>query len=377
MIRVLARNPTMRRFILICIGCVVLFRTFFVQHAYTQEQEVILDARVVEVSEVVERDGLRIQVVKAEILKGEYKGTVQEVQVLFDSEFVRGLHISDRIKVSVLSIGDEILFQFYDFSRSRSYILLLALFIVILIAFVGLRGIKTLFPSITLAFFLVFALIPDKLPQIGVIGSLSLIGIISFATAWIRLKRNVLAVIVTISVILCLLLAFLVFMGFSQTAYVVPFAGTLNIISEDQFSDVISVMYLSIIFVPAGAVINASIQVTKHLSERFSNVSRESITQMIKEGVRVGQKISAGELNNLIMLMIGISLSGIYLIQREQELMSYWDNGWIALQVIYTVSAGLSILFIALITVAMWALTFRILQGRDRLKGQRIFGSMR
>jgi len=367
----------MRRFILICIGCVVLFGTFFVQHAYTQEQEVILDARVVEVSEVVERDGLRIQVVKAEILKGEYKGTVQEVQVLFDSEFVRGLHISDRIKVSVLSIGDEILFQFYDFSRSRSYILLLALFIVILIAFVGLRGIKTLFPSITLAFFLVFALIPDKLPQIGVIGSLSLIGIISFATAWIRLKRNVLAVIVTISVILCLLLAFLVFMGFSQTAYVVPFAGTLNIISEDQFSDVISVMYLSIIFVPAGAVINASIQVTKHLSERFSNVSRESITQMIKEGVRVGQKISAGELNNLIMLMIGISLSGIYLIQREQELMSYWDNGWIALQVIYTVSAGLSILFIALITVAMWALTFRILQGRDRLKGQRIFGSMR
>lgn len=348
--------------------CLVLFARG-VQGASKEE---IFNAKVVEVEEINERDGLRIQTIKCEVLNGEYKGTIEEIQVPFDSSFLRPIRTGDRIKVSFITIGDERYFQFYDFNRSRSYIWLFLLFIVMVVVLLGWKGMKTLLPSFLLMAFLLLGIIPNVLSQVGLlIGSLVTVGLIGGITTWVRIQHKLLSIIVPFSVILCLLIAFLVFVGFSQTAYVVPFIGSIAAIDEDVYGRVLDFVMISIIFIPAGGVINASIQVAKYLMEKFSKKTNLSISEMLKEGLRISQKISAGELNNLIVLVIGMSLAGVYVIKQQYPHLSFWDNGWISLQVIYTISAGLSILLITPITVFVSAALLGIQKGGAKLKGQR------
>jgi uncharacterized membrane protein len=339
----------------------------------------IVDARVTRVDEVVVQEGLRIQGVEIEIQEGEYKGGVYGLQVPLETMFVRSLKVDDSIKVSVSNIGENVYFQFYDFARSNNYYWLFLLFLVILIAFVGIKGIRTLIPSILLILFLIIGIIPDFLPKLGVLtGSLAVTFLITCITGWIRLRQKLLVVIVCLAVVLSLLVGFLVFAGFSQISYIVPFLGSVTTIDENIYLGVLDITLISVIFIAAGGVINASVQIVKHLAEKHIIGEVNKIQQMLKEGFKVSQKISAGELNNLMIMMIGVSLSGIFLLKQQFSNMKFWDNGWVSLQIITMVSAGLSILLITPITVLITAAGFSIFRKKVNVRGgQRRFAMRR
>lgn len=346
----------MKRFVLSALMFVILYVSLFTGYVNGETSKLILNAKILEVTEITQQEGLRIQTIRVEILEGTYKGNVKELQVPLETIFVRPLKVGDRIKVSITFIDNEAYFQFYDFARSRSYIWLFVLFIIILVVFVGWKGFRTLIPSISLIAFLLIGIIPNLLVAGDLlVNSLIIIGIVSAITAWIRIKHKLLTIIVTLSVIVSLLIGFLVFVGFSQVSYIVPFLGSIATVDEDLYLKVMDLIFVSVIFVPAGGVINASIQVAKYLLEKFGEKSSLSIGDMLKEGMRISQKISAGELNNLIVMVIGISLAGIYLIKEQYPEVRFWDNGWVSLQVIYAISAGFSILLITPITVFICA----------------------
>lgn len=364
----------MRKWIVSFVLVLILFGLGTTESASAEEALEVVSARVTQVNDVVVQEGLRIQGVEIEIEDGEYKGGVYNLQVPLETVFVRSLKVGDKIKVSVSNIGGNVYFQFYDFARSNSYYWLFLLFLVILIAFVGLKGIRTLIPSILLIIFLIIGIIPDFLPKLGVLtGSIAVILLTTCITGWIRLRQKLLTVIVCFSVVLSLLVGFVVFAGFSQIAYIVPFLGSVTTIDEDIYLGVLDITLISVIFIAAGGVINASVQIVKHLAEKHMEGEVKKIQQMLKEGFKISQKISAGELNNLIIIIIGFSLSGIYLLKQQFGNMKFWDNGWISLQIITMVSAGLSILLITPITVLITAAGFSIFRKKVSVRGQRRF----
>lgn len=355
-----------------------VFLSIFADTVFAAGDDEIFNAKVLEVESVVEHDGLRMQTIKCEILEGDYRGSIRDILVPLENDFSRPVKVGDRIKINVVEIGEEQYFQFYDFARSRNYIWLFGLFTILLLVFVGWKGAKTLIPSFLLVLLLLIGAVPDLLSSVGfLVGSILVIFILTAVTTWIRIRHKLLTIIVPFSVVLSLLLAFLVFVGFSQTAYVVPFIGSVTIVEEDLYAHVLDLMLVSVIFIPSGAVINASIQIAKYLMEEFDKKKAFSIGEMLKEGIRISQKICAGELNNLIMLMVGISLSGIYLIKEQFPNLNFWDNGWISLQVIYTISAGLSILLISPITIFITAAVIALSKGKAALGGQRRFKIMK
>ena len=73
-------------------------------------------------------------------------------------------------------------------------------------------------------------------------------------------------------------------------------------------------------------------------------------------------------------MVIGVSLAGIFLIKEQFPHINYWDNGWISLQVIYTISAGISILLISPITVFISAAVIALSQAKERAGSQRRLG---
>lgn len=352
------------------------FSLLFLLIGYLQvtasDSEVIVNAKILEVDEVVEIDGLRTQTIRGEILQGELKGTVYEIQVPLESKLLRSLAVGDRIKVSVMDIGEEKVFQFYDFARSKTYVWILVLFIVLAGTFLGIRGIKTLIPSFILVLLIFSGIVPDILGTKNSVGiSLALVTFISAITAWFRLKSKLLTFIVSFSTLICLLLSYLLFAGFSNTIYVLPFIGSLAAVDDELYTQVINVLLVSIIYVPAGGLINASIQVSKSLVEEIKGDIGSSIGKILKQGLRLGQRISSGELNNLIMIIIGISLAGTLLIKGLFDNTGMWDHGWISLQVLYAICAGLSFVLITPITVFITSISITLIQTRDRTGEQR------
>lgn len=342
----------MAKKVLVVAFIIFLLLSYIPKKAEAQGDNVILDAHVINADEVVNRDGLRVQRIEVEILRGDYKGNVKELQVPLETAFSRELKIGDRIKVNVTYIGDQEIFQFYDYSRSRNYFWIFVLFIILVSVFVGSKGLKSLIPSIIFIALLVLGIIPNIFLKFDLLSvAFMLIGITSLITAWFRLKDRILSLIVAFSVIISVTVSFTIFLGFSQVSYIIPFIGSIATVEEEVYRNVLDVVLISVLIIPIGGVINASIQVAKHLKENDKGYLTSSVKNMLKEGLKLGQRITAGELNNLILMIIGISLGGMYLVKMQNEDMLVWDNGWVALQVIYTISAGLSVLLIAPVTV--------------------------
>lgn len=359
------------RKIILSILFIIIAWGLFPQSVYGQE-EIIVNAEVVEAGDLIEEDGIRTQKISCEIQQGDYKGTIREISVPMSDVFLRPISVGDKIKVAIISLDDEDYFQFYDFNRSYNFVWLFVLFLVVLLVFFGWRGIKTLIPTLVLLLLLLVGILPDFLTRGWLLsGSFITIAIVTSLTAWFRLRNKALTIIVVFSVLLCLLTGFLVFTGYSQSSYIYPYVGFISGVNSDLYEKVLDLTLISSVFVPAGAVINASIQIAKYLFEEFDG--EFELKEMLKGGIRLSQKVSSGELNNLFIIMLGTSLASIFLIKNHFEQQSYWDNGWIALQVVLTISAGLSILLISPITVFITAGVLGMTKAKTKRGSQRRF----
>ena len=72
------------------------------------QDQYILIAKVVDAGEIKESEGLFYQHVRVEIVNGEYKGIMNELQIPFENGLERALGVGDRIKVQTVEINDEI-----------------------------------------------------------------------------------------------------------------------------------------------------------------------------------------------------------------------------------------------------------------------------
>lgn len=343
----------MRRLtLLVVITFLVLPIIAFLPGNVFADEVMIFDAKVLEAQPITEQDGLRMQTISCEILEGDYKGTVGEVQVFLEKEFSRPLQSGDRIKVNLTTLNGDLYIQFYDFTRSSSYLWLFGLFAVAFIAFIGMKGIRIILPSVFVILLVILGIVPDFLPQGALLFvSLLLLSFITGLSAWVRLRNVPLMIISIFAVAISLSIAFLVFAGFSQNAYVSPFLGTITTVDDQILLDMLEVQLASILFVPAGAVIHSSIRIAEYISKRFRKSQKIVVGPMLKRGIKIGQKLAAIECNSIFLAVFGISLSGIYILKMQQPYLHFWDNGWVALQIIYIISAGISILLVAPITV--------------------------
>jgi len=351
----------MKNLVVVGLFAVVVISFVLPQAVLSSTTEDIVDAKIIDAKPIQYQDGLKTQVVSCEILEGSSKGSVFDVQILIGREFSRQSKIGDTIKVSVITRDEGVLVQFYDYSRANSYIWLVVLFSFLLLLFVGLSGMKRLLPLFLVTILIGTGILPDFLLRFGsyLVGFL-IVAIISVITGFIRIRDAILTVIVVASVIVSLVIGFLVFAGFSTTVYVEPFLGSITTTNEQVYIDFLYILKLSMLFVPLGSVLNSSIQITKFLLEKFGKAKKITLAPMLRNSFFVSQKIVAAEFNNLAIMIVGMSLAGIYLIKQEYSQVSIWENGWVALQILYITSIGLSILLTTPITALVTAIVMYI-----------------
>lgn len=346
----------------------IIFLIFFIYPCEVSAQEEVYDLKVVEASEVEDNKGIAIQKIKGEILEGQYKGEIKEISIPMNSVFVRAVKVGDLIKVKSSYSQQDVFFQFYDFNRTNVYMWLFIPFFALLITVVGVRGLKTLVPSMLLILGLLINFIPDIFVNKNKLIVVSLIiAIISFTTAYISTKNRLTSFLVMLSVGLSSFCSFIIFNVFAHNAYITPFVGTISIIDEEVYREMMHILITAILFVPLGAVINASIQITKNLCDKFIKGNKMPLNKALREGLLLSQKVTAGELNNLIVTIVGLSLTSVFYLKATYETSSFWNDGWIALQVVSILTAGISIMLVAPITSVLLVVWFSI---KLRLKGK-------
>lgn len=366
----------MKKILAVGLWILVIFVLILPKQAFGSTKEEIVSAKITQVNPVVYYEGLKTQMVTCELLEGEHKGAVFDVQILIGQEFTRQSKIGDKIKVSVVDRDGDLLVQFYDYSRMSSYIWLVLLFVLLLVLFIGLSGIKRLLPLLLIILLIFIGFLPDFLLRFGAyLVAFIAIAAISGFTGFIRIKDILLTAIVVASVLVSLGIGFILFAGFSSTIYVEPFLGSITTTNDQVYSDFLFIMKLGMLFIPLGSVLNSSIQITKFLLEKFGKAKKILLAPMLKSSYTVSQKIVAAEFNNLAIMIIGMSLAGMYLIRQEYPQVSVWENGWVALQILYIVSIGFVILLTTPITAFVTAIAMFLSPAYPVSSKQSLLGS--
>ncbi len=345
----------MKKFAFVFFIIIFIIVGFILPVKIIASEDEITYGKVVYAEQITEQDGIKYQKVKVQLSRGEYKGNVIEIKITFNSTIFRPVKEGDMIKVKIVDINGDKYFQFYDFVRIKGYLFLLGLFIVLAFTILEWKGIRTLLPSICFILLVILGIIPDLFSRLQMFElGILVITLITIFTSLVQTRNRKLTFIVTFSVILCLIIGLIVFLGFSNISYIVPFAYSLPVLEENLNIRIFDIIFTSILVIPAGGVINASIQVAKYISEELFQEGKFDLSILLKEGFRVSKKVSSGELNNLVTIIVGISLPGIYLIKQQNLESGIWDNGWIALQIIYILSSCISLLLISPVTVIVF-----------------------
>jgi uncharacterized membrane protein len=159
-------------------------------------------ARVMEIIEEGEIDlgGAlqRYQVARVELLEGEYQGILMEMdygrrQVLSSTVYLRA---GDRVLVTIGSRPDGILsVYFVDFVRSDSLLWLTAIFVVVILAISGWKGLRSLLSMAFSLLVIIGYIIPHILAGedplwVSIVGSIILLGVTLYLTYGWNLKTH-------------------------------------------------------------------------------------------------------------------------------------------------------------------------------------------
>ncbi len=331
----------------------VIFQFFFISKATALEAEsVVVGARVIELEEIINDNGIEVQTVKGEILSGEFKSTVQQIVVPIDSGFIRPLEKGDEIKIKIVELDSDYAFQFYDYARTSNYIWILLLFVIFLAAFGGSKGLQRLIPAIVFTVLLAVGFIPDWLDrEYYLLWLFLLLSIIAGISAYIRLKNKTLVFVVVISTLVCLGIGTASFISLSQVSNVFPFVTFPEGASEVSYQKIMDFMIVGAVIIASGAVINSTIQLIKHLIDQFEKRKEVEVKTLLKEGFHATQRIATSEVNSLVLVILGSSIAGMYFISTQDNLMPIWEHGWVVLNIITIISSGISILLVTPISV--------------------------
>lgn len=320
------------------------------------------NAEVVDLGITQDQYGLTLQSVTIKILEGKYANSIQNITVDIRDLGLGKLSIQDRIKVSV-SENDQgnPYFQFVELERKRSYLPLFFIFFILIISFVGVKGIKSLIPSLSLLFLIMLTFIPSFFQKGSIFPlSFTLLAIIVLLTTWVRLKDKLLTLIMSFSILVCLFIGFAVFLSFSgiiKSSYVL---GVFYNLDNPTYNMLIDVVNVSVMYIALGGTLNIGIQIAKFLKEKFVTEPKVSVKLIAKEGFHIGQKVLAGEMNNFMTVFIGLNLWGLFAAYSVQSTASFWNNGWVANQIILLLASGLPLILISPVTILIVAFIINI-----------------
>ena len=302
-----------------------------------------------------------------EILEGEHKGQQVEGMNLLTGklEFDKMFKPGDEAWVLLeLDSSNEVIFaNMVDYYRIDQQIFLIGLFVILIIAFSGFTGVRTLLSFSFALFSIVKILIPCLLKGIPpllvalMVGNLLTV-ITLLLVAGCNKKAYTAIIISMICSLMTCLLAVVFGDLFKMHGAVMDWSESL-LYAGYQHLDLTAIFQAGIYLACSGAILDLSIDISAALDEVIKNNPSVSRANLIKSGLSIGKSVVGSQTTTLLLAYMGsyITILMVYMAQGT-PLMSILNSQKVSSEILHTFVGCIGLVLVSPLTAIICGIVY-------------------
>ena len=302
-----------------------------------------------------------------EILEGEHKGQQVEGMNLLTGklEFDKMFKPGDEAWVLLeLDSSNEVIFaNMVDYYRIDQQIFLIGLFVILIIAFSGFTGVRTLLSFSFALFSIVKILIPCLLKGIPPLLVALMVGnLLTVITLLLVAGCNKKAYTAIISSMICSLMTCLLAVVFGDLfkmhGAVMDWSESL-LYAGYQHLDLTAIFQAGIYLACSGAILDLSIDISAALDEVIKNNSSVSRANLIKSGLSIGKSVVGSQTTTLLLAYMGsyITILMVYMAQGT-PLMSILNSQKVSSEILHTFVGCIGLVLVSPLTAIICGIVY-------------------
>lgn len=302
-----------------------------------------------------------------EILEGEHKGQQVEGMNLLTGklEFDKMFKPGDEAWVLLeLDSSNEVIFaNMVDYYRIDQQIFLIGLFVILIIAFSGFTGVRTLLSFSFALFSIVKILIPCLLKGIPPLLVALMVGnLLTVITLLLVAGCNKKAYTAIISSMICSLMTCLLAVVFGDLfkmhGAVMDWSESL-LYAGYQHLDLTAIFQAGIYLACSGAILDLSIDISAALDEVIKNNPSVSRANLIKSGLSIGKSVVGSQTTTLLLAYMGsyITILMVYIAQGT-PLMSILNSQKVSSEILHTFVGCIGLVLVSPLTAIICGIVY-------------------
>ena len=302
-----------------------------------------------------------------EILEGEHKGQQVEGMNLLTGklEFDKMFKPGDEAWVLLeLDSSNEVIFaNMVDYYRIDQQIFLIGLFVILIIAFSGFTGVRTLLSFSFALFSIVKILIPCLLKGIPPLLVALMVGnLLTVITLLLVAGCNKKAYTAMISSMICSLMTCLLAVVFGDLfkmhGAVMDWSESL-LYAGYQHLDLTAIFQAGIYLACSGAILDLAIDISAALDEVIKNNPSVSRANLIKSGLSIGKSVVGSQTTTLLLAYMGsyITILMVYMAQGT-PLMSILNSQKVSSEILHTFVGCIGLVLVSPLTAIICGIVY-------------------
>lgn len=302
-----------------------------------------------------------------EILEGEHKGQQVEGMNLLTGklEFDKMFKPGDEAWVLLeLDSSNEVIFaNMVDYYRIDQQIFLIGLFVILIIAFSGFTGVRTLLSFSFALFSIVKILIPCLLKGIPPLLVALMVGnLLTVITLLLVAGCNKKAYTAMISSMICSIMTCLLAVVFGDLfkmhGAVMDWSESL-LYAGYQHLDLTAIFQAGIYLACSGAILDLSIDISAALDEVIKNNPSVSRANLIKSGLSIGKSVVGSQTTTLLLAYMGsyITILMVYMAQGT-PLMSILNSQKVSSEILHTFVGCIGLVLVSPLTAIICGIVY-------------------
>lgn len=302
-----------------------------------------------------------------EILEGEHKGQQVEGMNLLTGklEFDKMFKPGDEAWVLLeLDSSNEVIFaNMVDYYRIDQQIFLIGLFVILIIAFSGFTGVRTLLSFSFALLSIVKILIPCLLKGIPPLLVALMVGnLLTVITLLLVAGCNKKAYTAIISSMICSLMTCLLAVVFGDLfkmhGAVMDWSESL-LYAGYQHLDLTAIFQAGIYLACSGAILDLAIDISAALDEVIKNNPSVSRANLIKSGLSIGKSVVGSQTTTLLLAYMGsyITILMVYMAQGT-PLMSILNSQKVSSEILHTFVGCIGLVLVSPLTAIICGIVY-------------------
>lgn len=302
-----------------------------------------------------------------EILEGEHKGQQVEGMNLLTGklEFDKMFKPGDEAWVLLeLDSSNAVIFaNMVDYYRIDQQIFLIGLFVILIIAFSGFTGVRTLLSFSFALFSIVKILIPCLLKGIPPLLVALMVGnLLTVMTLLLVAGCNKKAYTAIISSMICSLMTCLLAVVFGDLfkmhGAVMDWSESL-LYAGYQNLDLTAIFQAGIYLACSGAILDLAIDISAALDEVIKNNPSVSRVNLIKSGLSIGKSVVGSQTTTLLLAYMGsyITILMVYMAQGT-PLMSILNSQKVSSEILHTFVGCIGLVLVSPLTAIICGIVY-------------------